>query len=112
MGRFLKKWLALIISVVAILCSLAGIIVLDKLRYRECINNAPTINYIEEDLEAVFMTTFVVVYDYEQEEECLYVKVEANNLTYKVEYKIKRLALASFGWKYNRYIEIREIEDD
>ena len=74
------------------------------LRYEKALDNPPDINYIEEDLEGVFMTTGVVVYDYKQEENHLFVKVEANGLTYKVEYVLK----ADGYWEYSRYIEIKE----
>ena len=78
-------------------------------RYEKALDNPPDINYIEEDLEGVFMTTFVVVYDYEQQQDYLYVKVRANGLAYKVEYVLK----AEGYWKYSRYIEIKEeVEDD
>lgn len=73
-------------------------------RYEKALDNPPDIDYIEEDLEEVFMTTFVVVYDYEQEQDYLYVKVKANGSTYKVEYVLK----AEGYWKYSRYIEIKE----
>ena len=76
-------------------------------RYDKALDNPPDINYIEEDLEEVFMTTFVVVYDYEQEQDYLYVKTKANGLTYKVEYVLK----ADGYWKYSRYIEIKEDDD-
>lgn len=73
-------------------------------RYEKALDNPPDINYIEEDLEGVFMTTFVVVYEYEQEQDHLFVKVEANGLTYTVEYVLT----ADGYWKYSRYIEIKE----
>lgn len=78
-------------------------------RYEKALDNPPDINYIEEDLEGVFMTTFVVVYEYEQEQNYLYVKARANGLTYKVEYVLE----TDGHWEYSRYIEIKEeLEND
>ena len=97
-----------IISVIGVFLFVVGMIglaiFLTFSKYQKALDNPPDINYIEEDLEEVFMTTFVVVYEYEQQQDYLYVKVKANGLTYKVEYALQ----AEGYWKYSRYIEIKE----
>jgi len=111
--EFWQVFTVVAISMVFFVCMIVGFIHLDKARYNECFNNPPDTNYVEEDLEDVFMTTGVIVYDERQEETRIYYKVEANGLNYKVLYVMKHPDIFYYRWGYERHIEIREeIEED
>ena len=73
-------------------------------------NSPPSINYIEEDLEEVFMTKDVTVYNIEIETDTIYYKVSANGFNYTVEYKLSRGIFIYWEWRYVRHIEIRQYE--
>ncbi len=82
-----------------------------KNRYNEAINNPPSINWIEEDLEDIFMTKFVDVQeehiDFEKEE--IYCVVKANGLYFKVHYVLVNRYFVNWEWEYDRYIQISEV---
>lgn len=73
----------------------------------ETLNNPPSKNYIEEDLEEVFMTTFVVVLEQEQEYDIIYYNIEANGLYYRVEY-VCELNNCNRQWVYSKYVPIND----
>ena len=87
--EFWQGFAIVVPCIVVFVCMIIGLFHLDKARYNECFNNPPDTNYVEEDLEDVFMTTGVIVYDERQEETRIYYKIEANGLNYKVLYVIK-----------------------
>lgn len=66
----------------------------------------PSINYIEEDLEEVFMTRDVTVYKVDDSKDVIYYSVTANGFNYKVEYKLRRSKFIYWEWRYIRHIEI------
>jgi hypothetical protein len=76
--------------------------------YEKTALNPPSINFVEEDLETVFMTTNVVVYDTNHEYNDFYCKVEANGFNYKVRYSVCCQYIMSFTWKYQNHIMINE----
>lgn len=92
-------------------CFVFAVISRDK-NYNKVFYNPPTINYIEEDLEPIFMTTYVVVYNFEDEGDAIFYDVKANDLSYRVLYVIKRNGLLDFKWAYERHIQIGDIEDE
>lgn len=73
--------------------------------YEKCCNNPPTYNWIEEDLERVFWTTNVMVYDDDEEENHILYTVGANGFYYKVHYAISG-SFMSYHWKYQGHILI------
>lgn len=89
-------------------------IIVGKNRYNEAISNPPDINWLEEDLEDVFMTKFVDVQqehiDFEKKE--LYCVVKANGLYFRVHYVLVVRDFVNWKWKYDRYIPISEVEKD
>ena len=85
-------------------------VIVGKNRYNEAINNPPDFNWLEEDLEDVFMTKFVDVFqeriDYEKEE--IYCVAKANGLYFKVHYVLEVRNFVNWEWKYDRYIQVSE----
>jgi len=110
------KFVASIIGGIGLLGLLIGCFVFITVsrdeNYKKVYYNPPTINYIEEDLEEVFMTTFVVVYNEDDEGDSICYDVKANGLFYRVLYVIKRNGLVDFKWGYKRHIQIGDIEDE
>jgi len=106
----IKKLLFEIIGFVALIGTtislLVGLIYLDKKEFQNCIDNPLTINEVEEELEYIFMTIFVVVNESEQEEDEIYYDVEANDLNYRVRYKIEHYYPSNYGWEYQSHIQI------
>nr|DAH66709.1 MAG TPA: Potassium voltage-gated channel subfamily E helix, detergent micelle, Membrane [Bacteriophage sp.] len=74
--------------------------------YDKMYNSPPSINYIEEDLEEVFMTRDVTVYKVDDSKDVIYYSVTANGFNYKVEYKLRRSKFIYWEWRYIRHIEI------
>lgn len=60
--------------------------------YQYNLDNPPSESYIEEDLEYSLITLDVRVVEMEQDDNILLVRVAANGLIFRAEYKIK------FGW--------------
>ena len=85
-------------------------VIVGKNRYNEAINNPPDFNWLEEDLEDVFMTKFVDVFqeriDYEKEE--IYCVAKANGLYFKVHYVLVNRNFVNWEWEYDRYIQVSE----
>ena len=110
-----KKKIISIISLVASITAFVVMIVslssLKEKNYKYCLENPPSISWIEEDLEPIFMTTGVCVLDEDNEGKDIYYKVNANNFYYTVRYSIAKDSVISFKWKYKNYIQINWIED-
>ena len=101
----LSVWSLVIVSI----GSIVGISIIDKNHYNSAIDNPPTVNWFEEDLEKVFLSTDVYVYeDYEHEKENIYLTVRANGFYYKTHYYLKH-SFTSWYWEYDRHIEIKEV---
>lgn len=102
----MKKVFPIIAFLVFVLgCIYAIYKILDFSRNR-CIQNPPSIVYIEEDLEELFLTRSVTVIDYEEDAETIVYTVSANGIFYKVLYKVTP-SLGSFIWRYDRHIQIK-----
>lgn len=115
MKKFLTKdniviGTAIIIALIIITFLSIGLFNIEKNRYNECVDNPPTINYVEEDLEDVFITKNVEVLSFTQEQDICFYIVKANGLYYKVVYYIDTHNFFSATWKYSRYIPISESE--
>ena len=114
MKKFLTKGniaigFTIIIGSILIIFFIIGLINIEKYEYNECIDNPPTINYVEEDLEDVFITKNVEVLKFTQEQDICFYIVKANGLYYRVVYCIDT-HYYSPNWKYSRYIQISESE--
>ena len=100
--------LYLVIIVIFVSCIVYGHV--NKTNYNKTINNPPNQDWLEEDLEKVFLSTDVYVYpNIEHIDKDMFLTVRANGLYYKVHYYLKQ-SFASWYWEYDRYIEIKEIE--
>ena len=111
-----RKFIIELIIVLLIGISLIGTIITTNIiagknRYNDAINNPPDMNWLEEDLEDVFMTKNVDVQlehiDFEKEE--LYCVAKANGLYFKVHYVLVNSNFVYWEWKYDRYIQISEV---
>ena len=83
-----------------------GVFFIDLKDRQKCIDNPPTIIQVEEELEYVFMTTFVVVNEWEKEHDECYYEITANNLDYRVRYGVVNDYPCSWGWEYQNHIQI------
>ena len=105
-----RETILLIVAIIALIGVLIGGIIgmvqYDRREYQKTIANPPSIGYVEEDLEDVFMTTYVVVIKEDNQVDQIFYTVEANGLTYKVKYGIYGNFL-NFYWKYVAHIEIK-----
>jgi hypothetical protein len=108
MKTAIKTILILITPVVLLGVFLYGMCVMHEKKYERTALNPPSINFVEEDLETVFMTTNVVVYDTDHEYNEFFCKVEANGFNYKVRYSVCCQYIMSFTWKYQNHIMINE----
>lgn len=81
-------------------------IIIDEKAYNSCLDNPPDTNWVEEDLERVFMTTDVCCLDWDQEENHAFYDVSANGFYYRCHYVISRSLLSKPHWKYKNYIQI------
>ena len=108
---FIKGIILIVLTGILIIGTLiTTTIIVRKNRYNEAINNHPDFNWLEEDLEDVFMTKFVDVsqehIDFEKDE--LYCVVKANGLYFKVHYVLVNRNFVNWEWEYDRYIQISE----
>jgi hypothetical protein len=111
---FIKEIILIVLTGILIIGTIiTTFVIVGKNRYNEAINNPPDFNWLEEDLEDVFMTKFVDVpqehIDFEKRE--LYCVAKANGLYYKVHYVLVVRNFVNWEWKYDRYIQISEVED-
>ena len=90
---------------------LTGIYFLDRNEFDKTVSNPPDTNWVEEDLEPVFMTTGVCVLDENHEENHVYYKVSANDFYYKVHYAVSHTWLGCYRWKYINHIQINYVVD-
>ena len=109
--NFIKQLIIIVlIGILIIGTIITTFIIVGKNRYNEAINNPPDFNWLEEDLEDVFMTKFVDVpqehIDFEKRE--LYCVAKANGLYYKVHYVLVVRNFVNWEWKYDRYIQVSE----
>lgn len=83
-----------------------GIIVTDRKNRNYWTENPPTLNEIEEQLEYIFMSCSLYVYDNEQEEDEMYYWVEdyENKNYYIVRYKLKKIEFG-YRWELDNYIQ-------
>jgi hypothetical protein len=112
--NFIKQLIIIVLTGILIIGTIiTTFVIVGKNRYNEAINNPPDFNWLEEDLEDVFMTKFVDVpqahIDFEKRE--LYCVAKANGLYYKVHYVLVVRNFVNWEWKYDRYIQISEVED-
>jgi hypothetical protein len=110
--KVIKKAIIIVLIGILIIGTLVTTaIIVDENRHNEAISNPPDINWLEEDLEDVFMTKSVEVQlehiDFEKEE--LYCVVKANGLYFKVHYVLVNRNFVNWEWKYDRYIQISEV---
>lgn len=90
----------------SILLIFSGVVVcLISREYDRMYNSPPSITYIEEDLEEIFMTKNVTVHKVDMDKDAIYYKVSANGFNYTVEYKLSRAMFIYWEWRYVRYIE-------
>ena len=94
--------------------AVAGFIgsVLCEKKYKEAVKEPPSISFIEEDLEDVFLTKnceFIKADDYLKDGN-YFCTVKANGLFFKVEY-ILTVNARNAEWKFQRYIQISEPKD-
>ena len=111
--QFLKEIVIIVlVGILSIGTLITLFIIVGKNRYNDAISNPPSINWIEEDLEDIFMTKSVDVQeehiDFEKEE--IYCVVKANGLYFKVHYVlVSRDFFVNWKWEYDRYIQISEV---
>ena len=89
---------------------LAGCALTAHFNYRDTFKHTPDINWVEEDLEPVFMTTGVCVLNADDEGSHIYYTVSANGFYYKVHYGIKGGFFLTYHWSYINHIQIKEEE--
>ncbi len=112
--NFRKELIIIVLIVILLLIPLTTTGIISSINsYNEAINNPPDRNWLEEDLEDVFMTKFVDVpqehIDFEKRE--LYCVAKANGLYFKVRYVLVVRDFVNWKWKYDRYIQISEVEN-
>lgn len=89
-------------------CGFIGSVLCEK-KYKEAVKEPPSISFIEEDMEDVFLTKnceFIKADDYLQDGNYV-CTVKANGLFFKVEY-ILTVNARKAEWKFQRYVEISE----
>ena len=82
---------------------------IDRKKYYECLEYTPDTNWVEEDLEPIFMTTGVCVLDTNDEGEHIYYTIRANGFYYKVHYAVSKTWIANYRWKYQNHIQINYV---
>lgn len=101
-------WIPLLVLFVAVDISLiTTLAVKSKREHDSLIDNPPTYYYVEETLEEVFYTTYVVVIDSENYDYDAYYDVYANGFFYRVRYNLQRNEFFRWHWKYINYIQIK-----
>ena len=98
--------MTVLVGVFALIIFTAIVIDLTNREYNRMLKSCPSISFIEEDLEEVFMTRNVVVNGAEINQDTIYYTISANGFDYKVEYKLSRKKFIYWEWKYIRHIEI------
>ncbi len=106
-----KELIIIVLIAILLLIPLATTGIISSINsYNEAIKNPPDFNWLEEDLEDVFMTKFVDVFqehiDFEKKE--LYCVAKANGLYFKVHYVLVVRDVVNWEWKYDRYVQISE----
>ncbi len=109
--NFRKELIIIVLIAIFLLIPLATTGIISSINsYNEAINNPPDRNWLEEDLEDVFMTKFVDIpqehIDVEKRE--LYCVAKANGLYFKVHYVLRVRDVVNWEWRYDRYIPISE----
>lgn len=104
--EFLRSFIGIVLPIAVIISLSVGVFLIDRKERQKCIDNPPTIRQVEEELEYVFMTTFVVVNEWEQEDYECYYEITANNLDYRVRYGVVNDYPCSWGWEYQNHIQI------
>ena len=99
----------LLIGVSAFVIFFCVAIGLTEREYNRMLKSCPSINFIEEDLEEVFMTKNVVVNNVDINKDEIYYTISANGFDYKVEYKLSRKKSIYWEWRYIRHIEIATV---
>lgn len=84
---------------------------IENKEYDKCIENPPDPNWVEEDLEPIFMTTGVCCLGWEQQENHAYYDVSANGFYYRCHYTIHKAPLGLPHWKYINHIQIKWVEE-
>lgn len=97
--------LIVVITFAIFFCVLMG---LRDREYNRMLKSCPSINFIEEDLEEVFMTRNVVVKNADINKDEIYYTISANGVDYKVEYKLRQKFIY-WEWRYIRHIEIATV---
>jgi len=110
--QFIKEIVIIVlVGILIVGAFITLLIIVGKNRYNDAISNPPSINWIEEDLEDIFMTKSVDVQkehvDFEKEE--IYCVVKANGLYFKVHYVLINRDFVNWKWEYDRYIQISEV---
>lgn len=106
----MKKFL----GILAIICACFGMIwafvmidvKISNQKYEEALLKTPDINYVEEDLEIVFISTGVIVLSYEQQDEIIIYLVEVEDRQYLVLYQLKvknEIMFKCYCWEYVSY---------
>lgn len=108
MNKVIKIILSAIAAIVVVVGLMGGLVFVHAKAYETTALTPPSLYFIEEDLELVFMTTDLDVYEQEHEFDEFYCKVKAHGFKYKVRYSVHALSLASFTWKYQNHIMINE----
>jgi len=97
----------LVLSVSFLVIACFGCYHTNKRNYQHELNNPPTINYIEEDLEDVFMSRSVSVVEYEKQGQFVVVIIKANGLLFKGLYSIHSTGFPfTYCWVFDKYIVI------
>lgn len=95
------------VAFLSVILIFTGVVIcLTNREYNRMYKSPPSINYIEEDLEEVFMTKDVTVYKVNVNKDAIDYEVSANGFNYRVEYKLCRSKFIYWEWRYIRYIEI------
>lgn len=106
----MKKNLIGIIIPCSLILSLVGLVIAIQVdinkEYENCLTYPLDTNWVEEDLEPIFMTTDVCCLDWWQEENHAYYDVSANGFYYRCHYAIGRVSLGYPHWKYQNHIQI------
>ena len=94
-----------VLLTVGVTCMSVGFAIMNKKNYQYARNNPPETELIEKDLEPIFLTTDIVVYEENIMDNHAYYTVYANKLYYKVEYAIKKYNWFNYYWQYQKYVQ-------
>lgn len=107
MKSIIAKVFGIITALAIVVTTVIGLLHIDKSNHIEAINNPPSINYIEEELEYTFLTTDIEVSVYDDNEDYVLYIVKANGFVYKVLYRVVRGTYLSYHWEMIKYIQIK-----